>query len=209
VFDLDAFVTDCRSALGEATPAVAVKELVERAISRPSDLDDALTPPTHGGFRTLHRSAELTVLQFVWPPHVVLFPHDHRMWAANGIYGGGEDNTFYRRTGTGIGVSGGRRLDAGDVALLGADAIHAVSNPYGDYTAAIHVYGGDYFATPRSQWDVVSFEEQPFNVEDVRRTLDEADARARDAEPGHRFGRDAAAPRPPAGADPEAGALHG
>jgi predicted metal-dependent enzyme (double-stranded beta helix superfamily) len=78
VFDLDAFVTDCRSALGEATPAVAVKELVERAISRPSDLDDALTPPTRGGFRTLHRSAELTVLQFVWPPHVVLFPHDHR-----------------------------------------------------------------------------------------------------------------------------------
>jgi predicted metal-dependent enzyme (double-stranded beta helix superfamily) len=209
VFDLDGFVTDCRSALREATAPVAVKELVERAISRPSDLEDALTPPTQGGFCTLHRSAELTVLQFVWPPRVVLFPHDHRMWAANGIYGGGEDNTFYRRTGSGICVSGGRRLDAGDVALLGADAIHAVTNPYGSYTAAIHVYGGDYFATPRSQWDAVSLEEQPFNVEDVRRTLDEADARAHDAARGHGSGGDAAAPRPPAGADPEAGARHG
>jgi predicted metal-dependent enzyme (double-stranded beta helix superfamily) len=207
VFDLDSFVTDCRSALGEPTPALAVKELVERAISRPSDLDDAL-PAAHGGFLTLHRSADLTVLQFVWPPHVVLFPHDHRMWAANGIYGGGEDNTFYRRAGTSIGVSGGRRLDAGEVAVLGADAVHAVSNPYGSYTAAIHVYGGDYFATPRSQWDPVSLEEQPFNVEDVRRTLDEADRRAHDAEPGHGSGSGAAA-RPPAGADPEGGARHG
>ena len=209
MFDVDTFVTDCRSALRETTPAIAVKELLERTISRPGDIDDALTPPARGGFRTLHRSAELTVLQFIWPPHVVLFPHDHRMWAANGIYAGGEDNTFYRRAEVGIRVSGGRRLDGGDVALLGEDAIHAVSNPYRGYTAAIHVYGGDYFATARSQWDPASLEEQPFNVEDVRRTLDEADARARDAERSRASRSGAARPRSRTGADDEAGARDG
>jgi predicted metal-dependent enzyme (double-stranded beta helix superfamily) len=121
----------------------------------------------------------MTVLQFVWPPGVKLFPHDHRMWAANGIYGGGEDNTFYRRTDQGLQAVGGKQLSAGDVALLGDDAIHAVANPHGAYTAAIHVYGGDYFATPRSQWDPTTLSEQPFDVEAVRRVLEEADRQAR------------------------------
>ncbi len=97
--------------------------------------------------RSLYRSSALTVLRFVWPPAVELFPHDHRMWAAIGIYGGGEDNTFFRRVPEGLVVSGGKQLRAGDVALLGADVIHAVANPSRAYTAAIHVYGGDYFGT--------------------------------------------------------------
>ncbi len=74
-------------------------------------------------------------------------------------------------------MSGGKRLEAGDVARLGSETIHSVSNPHQQYTAAIHVYGGDYFGTPRSQWDPEGHEE-PFDVEAVRRTLAEADARA-------------------------------
>ena len=27
-----------------------------------------------------------------------IYPHDHRMWAAIGIYAGEEDNAIYRRT---------------------------------------------------------------------------------------------------------------
>lgn len=183
MFDIEAFVTECRSVLTERTPALAIKELVERAVSDPSEIDDALGASTRGGLRKLHHAADLTVLQFVWPPGVVLFPHDHRMWAANGIYGGGEDNTFYRRTPDGIRASGGKSLEAGDVALLGDDVVHAVANPHGSYTAALHVYGGDYFGTPRSQWDPVSLQEQPFDVEAVRRVLDEADERARRENP--------------------------
>jgi predicted metal-dependent enzyme (double-stranded beta helix superfamily) len=182
MFDVATFVADCEAMLAEPQPALAIKELVERAVARPDDIDAALGLPRKGGFRTLHRSADFTVLQFVWPPGVQLFPHDHRMWAANGIYGGGEDNAFFRRTTDGLEASGGKQLESGDVALLGADVIHAVSNPNRTYTAAIHVYGGDYFATPRSQWDPVTLREQPFDVEAVRRVLDEADQRAQRAE---------------------------
>ena len=180
VFDVDSFVSECRATLSDPRPQLAIQELVKRAVSAPRAIDDAIGAPNKGGFQTLHRSPELTVLQFVWPPGVVLFPHDHRMWAANGIYGGGEDNTFYRRGPDRIDVSGGKRLEAGDVALLGSETIHSVSNPHGQYTAAIHVYGGDYFGTPRSQWDPAGHEE-PFDVEAVRRTLAEADARAAEA----------------------------
>lgn len=178
MFDINEFVAECSGALVETQPALAVKEIVERAVARPDQVDAALGTAARGGFRCLHRSDAMTVLQFVWPPGVHLFPHDHRMWAANGIYGGGEDNTFYRRAPDGLQTSGGKQLNAGDVALLGADVIHAVANPNRSYTAAIHVYGGDYFATPRSQWDPATLQEQPFDVEAVRSTLEEADRRA-------------------------------
>jgi predicted metal-dependent enzyme (double-stranded beta helix superfamily) len=179
VFDVDRFVEGCVAALREAQPVLATKELLLQAIARPTEIDAALGVPAMGGMRTLHRSPEVTVLQFVWPPGVKLFPHDHRMWAAIGIYGGGEDNTFFRRTPDGVEASGGKELRSGDVALLGDDVIHGVANPSRDYTAAIHVYGGDYFGTARSQWDPVTLREEPFDVEAVRRLLKEADDAAR------------------------------
>lgn len=179
MFDVGAFVTDCRSALGEAHAPAAVKEILDRALSDPSSLDAALGGPKPGGIYPLHRSDDLTVLQIVWPPHVSLFPHDHRMWAANGIYRGQEDNTFFRRGPEGIVPSGGKELDAGDAVLLGRDVIHAVVNPRATYTAAIHVYGGDFFATPRSEWDPETLEERPFDVDHLTSVLAAADEAAR------------------------------
>ena len=180
MFDVEAFVADCEAARADPQPALAVKELVERAVATPEAIDAALGTANAGGFRCLHRSDVLTVLQFVWPPEVELFPHDHRMWAANGVYGGREDNAFFRRRDRGgLEPAGGRSLRAGEVALLGAEAIHAVTNPSSSYTAALHVYGGDFFATPRSQWDPATGAEAPFDIDAVRAVLAAADARAR------------------------------
>jgi predicted metal-dependent enzyme (double-stranded beta helix superfamily) len=179
MFDIEEFVAQCHAALQETQPSLAVKELVERAVSDPAAIDAALGQANAGGLRCLHRSSDLTVLQLVWPPHVVLFPHDHGMWAANGIYGGVEDNLFFRREGSTIDRSGAKQLVAGDVGLLGEQVIHSVTNPGDSYTAAIHVYGGDYFGVPRSQWDATTLMEQPFDVDAVRATLDAADRCAR------------------------------
>ncbi len=179
MFAVDEFVAGCREALGETQPSLAVKEAVEQAVSDPAAIDAALGHARTGDLRCLHRSPDLTVLQIVWPPRVVLFPHDHGMWAVNGIYGGAEDNQFFRRHGSTIERAGGKRLDEGTVGVLGRDAIHSVTNPRDGYTAAIHVYGGDYFATPRSQWDPATLVEEPFDVEAVRHLLDAADRLAR------------------------------
>jgi predicted metal-dependent enzyme (double-stranded beta helix superfamily) len=111
----------------------------------------------------------------VWPPGISLFPHDHRMWAAIGIYAGQEDNTFYRRRAGGLAVSGGKELREADVLLLGQDAVHAVRNPLARYTGAIHVYGGDFVTQERSQWDADLRDESPYDLEAARAVFDEAD----------------------------------
>ena len=54
------------------------------------------------------------------------------------------------------------------MATLGHDVIHAVKNPRSTPTAAIHVYGGDFFATPRSEWDPETQEERPSSGERSR-----------------------------------------
>ena len=87
------------------------------------------------------------------------------MWAVNGIYGGEEDNVFYRRSPDGLMKSGGRRLRTAESAMLGRDAIHAVTNPRPRAcTGSIHIYGGDFVNEPRSQWDPASLEERPYDL---------------------------------------------
>lgn len=179
MFDLDTFVADCRKALGESTPEAAVRELVERAVAQPMDVERALGAPAWGGFTSLHRSPELTIINVIWAPEMAVHPHDHRMWAVIGLYGGREDNTFYRRGPEGLVVAGGKALETRDAALLGKNVVHAVTNPLRTFTGAIHVYGGDFFATPRSEWKPDTLEERPYDVEHTRRVFAEANERWR------------------------------
>jgi len=179
MFDIDAFVADCREALRESNPEAAVREVVERAVARPTDVERALGAPAWGGFSPLHRSPELTILNVIWTPGLAIYPHDHRMWAVIGLYGGREDNTFYRRSREGLAVAGGKTLETRDAALLGKNVVHAVTNPLRAFTGAIHVYGGDFFATPRSEWTPDTLEERPYDVEHTKRVFVEANERWR------------------------------
>jgi predicted metal-dependent enzyme (double-stranded beta helix superfamily) len=183
-FDVEAFVEECRAALTEAQPTLAVRDALERALADAPAVSRVLERD-EGGLEPLHVSDDLTVLNVVWAPGMRLFPHDHRMWAAIGIYGGVEDNEFFRRTPGGLETSGGASIGVADVLLLGDDAIHAVSNPVERLTGAIHVYGGQFFTTPRSEWDPETLDEHPFDVEHARKAFADANAawRARPEEP--------------------------
>ncbi|MGH9243017.1 MAG: hypothetical protein ACRD29_01615 [Acidimicrobiales bacterium] len=173
MFDLDPFIADCIAATRDPQPRLAIKELLARAVAEPGAVTRAL-PATRAEIERLYVSPELTILKVVWAPGMRIFPHDHRMWAAIGIYGGQEDNTFYRRAPQGIVASGGRQLHERDVALLGDDSIHAVVNPRPRFTGAIHVYGGDFFAEPRSEFDPDTLAEQPYDVERTLALFDAA-----------------------------------
>jgi predicted metal-dependent enzyme (double-stranded beta helix superfamily) len=175
MFDLDTFVDSCRDALAESESRRAVRDALVQALRRPTDVA-AVLERSSGGLEVLFNTAELTVLNVVWAPHMSLYPHDHRMWAVIGIYGGAEDNTLFRRGPQGIAPTGGKELREGDVFSLGADAIHSVDNPAGRFTGAIHVYGGDFVNQPRSQWDPDSLVEQPYDMAQVRRVFAEANA---------------------------------
>jgi predicted metal-dependent enzyme (double-stranded beta helix superfamily) len=176
MFDLDEFVVHCEGALTESEPRRAIREVLVRAMSEPSKVGDALQP-TEGGLTLLHHAEDLTILHVVWAPGMKIYPHDHRMWAAIGIYSGQEDNEFFRRSGSGertLVESGGKVLTVGDTAILGDATIHAVSNTGSRLTGAIHVYGGDFVNQPRSQWGPGLAEEQPFDLDEARRQFEAA-----------------------------------
>ena len=177
MFDLERFIADCRARLAEPSSEAAIRELVERAVTEPSEIERVLGTPREGGIVALHRSPELTVLNIAWTPGMAVFPHDHRTWAVIGLYGGCEDNTFYRRAPEGLAVAGGRQLRTGDAVVLGRNVIHAVANPLESFIGAIHVYGGDFFAIPRSEWCPDTGVERPFDVEHARRVFADANAR--------------------------------
>jgi len=177
MFDVDTLVADCHAAQRESEPLRAIKEVLARTLARPSEVAEVLGEPK-GGLRMLHHTPGLTVINVIWAPGMVLRPHDHRMWAAIGVYGGQEDNTFYRRDGAkGLTRSGGKSLGEQDIVLLGDDTIHSVANPRAhEFTGAIHVYNGDFVNQPRSQWDPDTLEEQPHDMADTIAAFAEANA---------------------------------
>jgi len=186
MFDKDRFLKDCRKAVGESQQAV--RALVAEAISDPAAIVAELGEPTEAGVFALYQGDDMTVINFIWAPYMTLIPHNHNMAAAIGIYGGREDNLFWRRikgtdpgSGPAIEAAGADSLGPGQVASLGPDIIHSVANPIAKLTAALHVYSGNFFdpPVPRSQWDHETLIEAPWNVEDTRAAFRDAEARFR------------------------------
>ena len=177
MLNLDHFIAECRGALTQPSPELAIREILEWAVADPTEVEAALGTPRLGNIVPLHHSPDLTILNVVWTPGMAAYPHDHRMWALIGLYGGREDNTFYRRSPEGLQVAGGKQLETRDTALLGTSVIHAVVNPLRVFTGAIHIYGGDFFGTPRSDWDPDTLQERPFDIERGRKLFQDANER--------------------------------
>jgi predicted metal-dependent enzyme (double-stranded beta helix superfamily) len=179
-FDVDQLIAECIAAAREPQPLLATRDVLARVVADAGAVVDALAPRA-GGLDLLHNTADLTIINIVWAPGMTLIPHDHRMWAAIAIYGGREENEFFRRDPedrTRIVETNGTTLDVGDVALLGDDAIHSVHNPLDRLTGAIHVYGGDFVREPRSQWGPGEPVEQTYDLDFVLQEFAAANARA-------------------------------
>jgi predicted metal-dependent enzyme (double-stranded beta helix superfamily) len=103
------------------------------------------------------------------------------MWAVIGIYGGREDNIFWRRLPAEaegkVEAAGARSLSNRDAITLGRDIIHSVTNPIPRLTGAIHVYGGDFFNANRSEWDPETLNERPCDVSRLLRQFEEENQR--------------------------------
>lgn len=146
-----------------------MKEVLDGALSSRSSVSATL-PAEKAELTPIHSSAELTIMKVIWAPGMAIPPHNHHMWAAIGIYGGEEINSFYRRTPDGIEDSGDRHITEGDSVLLGEATIHAVSNPLThSHTGAIHIYGGDFLNIERSLWDPETHIEEPADGERMQK----------------------------------------
>jgi predicted metal-dependent enzyme (double-stranded beta helix superfamily) len=180
VFDLDRFIEDCRTALAADPSHKSVREVVARAVSDPVSVLAGLGEPRRAEVQTLHHAPDLTVLNVVWGPRMTIMPHNHLIWAVIGIYTGRENNIFWRRlpgeADGKIEAAGAKSLGERDAEPLGRDIIHTVTNPLPRLTGAIHVYGGDFFAVTRSEWDPESLLEGRYDVEKNMRLFTEANA---------------------------------
>lgn len=181
MFELDQFIADCREANKGSEAHKAVQDVVERSVADTGALMKGIGEPERAGVQTLHHDSELTVLNVIWGPHMTIMPHNHEMWAVIGVYTGREDNIFWRRLpehGDGrIRAAGAKELCAGDVIPLGRDIIHTVTNPVPRLTGAIHVYGGDFFVAPRSEWDPETLVEGTYDVDKTMRMFEESNVR--------------------------------
>ena len=166
--DIDRFVADCIAANKEADAQAAVNEVLARAVSTPGAVLAALGGPDKAGLNVLLSSPSLTIFAATWTPQMNLMPHDHLMWANIGIYTGREDNIFWKRSPEGIEAYGADALFVKDTAMLPEDALHSVTNPLQRFTGGIHIYGGDFFDTTRSQWDPETLKEEPSDGARIR-----------------------------------------
>lgn len=182
MFDLDRFIADCRDAVAAEASHKAVREIVARAVADPAAVMRGLGEPRFAGVERIYHAGDLTILNVIWGPMMTVMPHEHRMWAVIGIYTGAEDNMYWRRLPGAPGESrveaaGARSLRVGDAEPLGRDIVHSVTNPIPRLSGAIHVYGGDFFAVQRSEWDAETLCERPYNVERNMRLFNEANSR--------------------------------
>ena len=178
MFDLDRFIADCRDAVAADPSHKSAREMVARAVSEPAAILSGLGEPRCAGVEALYRGSDLTILNVIWGPRMTIMPHNHLIWAVIGVYTGREDNIFWRRVPGAedgrIEAAGATSLGARDVEPLGRDIIHSVTNPVSRLTGAVHVYGGDFFAVSRSEWDPETLCEGRYDLEKNMRLFEDA-----------------------------------
>jgi predicted metal-dependent enzyme (double-stranded beta helix superfamily) len=167
MFDIDRFADDCRAALAERG-SDAIREVVRRAVSEPGNIVDALGEQTGAFARILVRTPDLTIANVVWGARQWTLPHNHKHRAVIGMYGGGEDNIFWRRLPDDaqgrVEAAGAASLRLGEVTVLGRDIIHSVTNPLDKLSYALHVYDGDFIAAEgKSCWHAETLAELPYD----------------------------------------------
>ena len=172
MFDLGNFVEDCKAAVERDPTHKAIADIMGKALEDPSAVLAELGEPTEGGLTPIYRSSNLTIINVVWQPGMTLMPHNHDMWAVIGMYGGREDNIFWRRIKDDpdgrIEAAGAHALCTGEHKPLGRDIIHSVTNPLQKLSGGIHVYGGDFFDAHQSEWCPEHLTEHERDMEQVR-----------------------------------------
>ncbi|OEE61442.1 hypothetical protein A1OS_19235 [Enterovibrio norvegicus] len=171
-FELDSLIEACQHALTTDTPQEAIRNIVSDMIQDHHQVRQALGQQNVASVEKLYASETLSIVNFVWAPHMTMPAHNHNMWAVVGVYEGREDHIFWRRkkdAGEGeIEAAGAASISSGEVICMNIDAIHSVTNPTNLFTRAIHIYAGDFFEIERSEWETLSLTENLFDPEKNR-----------------------------------------
>lgn len=165
-----AVIERCKQALETPDPQKSV-EAIFLDTAKDSAIADAISKRTKFAKLedlAIHRSDSLTLLAAALPPGFSAGPHNHNIWSVVSVCAGQEDNQFFQRDGNGLKQCGEASVVAPGVLSNDADVIHAIRNPLDTPLLVLHAYGGDLFATSRSNWDPETQKEIPYVWEKVR-----------------------------------------
>jgi predicted metal-dependent enzyme (double-stranded beta helix superfamily) len=95
MFQKDRFVEGFKAAVADGQKAI--RGLVRQAVTDLSGVLAGLGEPNQAGVYPLYHAYNLTVIHFVLATYMTLLPHNHHIFSVIGIYGGREDNVFWRR----------------------------------------------------------------------------------------------------------------
>ena len=165
---MDRFVEDIKQAQMDSDSQMAAEYVLGRAVSQPKTVLAALGEPNEAGMHTIYNDENLTILNVIWAPLMMMPPHNHHTWASIGVYTGREDNIIWQRTDDRIEAAGATALSEKEVFELPGNGIQSVTNPISQLTGAIHIYGGNFFIPGRSEWDADSLGERPYNLAAAR-----------------------------------------
>ena len=160
----------CRKALESDNARSEVEAILLEAVKDAAIVDAISTRTKFSSLEDLaiYRSDRLTLLAGSMPPGFSAAPHNHNIWSVVGVCAGQEDNQFFVRDGDGLKQVGETSIVGPGVLPNDADVIHAIRNPLDTPLIALHVYGGDLFSTPRSNWDAETHKEVSFDWKKVR-----------------------------------------
>lgn len=161
-FQLDQFVARCAAAARTNDAQSQISELLREAVQYPDELAVALAGYSNIASLedlVIYRDETLTLLHALVPPGFSTDPHNHNLWSVIAVYDGQEDNRFFEYDGDRLVETRRASLVAPDLLANAPEVIHAIHNPRDTTLRAIHAYGGDLLATPRSSWDVDTHEE--------------------------------------------------
>jgi predicted metal-dependent enzyme (double-stranded beta helix superfamily) len=168
---LEDLISACKNALNSGKPQQKITEIVTNAIADQEALKKMVGWNNRAGVEKLYVSDEITIINFIWAPKMALPAHNHSMWAVIGVYSGREDNIFWRRKKNDpngkLEAAGAKTIEAGEAVSLGKEMIHSVVNPTDTFTRALHVYGGNFFEIERSEWDPLTLNERPYDIDQI------------------------------------------
>ena len=166
MYDFQSFIDACETAAAQPDAQVKVRTIIEEWLHHPDEIATVLKD--YGDVSSLdtmvfHSSERLTLIHVTLDPLFIAGPHNHGMWAVVGVYGGREDNTFYKVDDGRLSVATHKSVNAPETLTLGKNIIHAIRNPLDVQLKAIHAYGGDLMRAERSTWDPTTSVETPYD----------------------------------------------
>ena len=170
LFDSGGFVAGCIEASKAADPVSALRIQIERAIADRGAVERRFPVPVDpDDDGILHQSTDLLITCAIFPRGFATGIHDHSVPAIIGLWAGSEENRLYRRTPTGIEMTGSQLVQSGEVIVLEADAIHDVRVSPAGWSGGLHVYLGDILEADRSEWVDEASAATRFDPEDQER----------------------------------------